>query len=73
MESEAAVVGNEEAEVAEEEEEEEGDDFPEIENPSGPRSVLKVNPTLDHTLEKPVNLRASHFDSRRSLAFEALE
>ena len=63
--------GENEEEDAEDIEEEDGeDDLPEIENPSGPRSVLKVNESLYESLGGPVNLRTSQFDSRRTLAFD---
>ena len=61
---------NEEEDAEDIEEEDDEDDLPEIENPSGPRSVLKVNESLYESLGGPVNLRTSQFDSRRTLAFD---
>lgn len=54
----------------EEEEDEEGEDLTKEEDPSGPRTNLKVNPSLEAALSGVPNLRASDFNSGRKLAFE---
>ena len=64
--------GDVEEEIIEEEDndEDEGEDLEEMEEPSGPRSVMKVNESLLGELPRPVNFRTSQFDSRRTLAFD---
>ena len=64
--------GDVEEEIIEEEDndEDEGEDLEEMEEPSGPRPVMKVNESLLGELPRPVNFRTSQFDSRRTLAFD---
>lgn len=42
-----------------------------MEEPSGPRTNLKVNPSLEAALTGVPKLRATNFNSGRKLVFEA--
>ena len=62
-----AYVGAEETQ--EEEDDSEGEDLSEIEEPSGPRTDLRVNASLEAALEGVPNIRATNFNSAKRLTF----
>ena len=51
------------------EDDSEGEDLSEIEEPSGPRTDLKVNACLEAALEGVPNIRATKFNSAKRLTF----
>ena len=57
-------------ETAEEEDENDEEDLSAIAEPSGPRTSLKVNPSLEAALVGVPNIRTTNFNSKRQLTLE---
>lgn len=70
--SEAELLQQEQphADVQEEEVDSEDEDLSGIEEPSGPRTSLKVNPSLEEALVGVPNIRTTNFNSKRQLTLD---